>query len=131
MIAIARKQEQRKRRKRTYKRMTARHILRRISMGTLLVDVFEGCVYVRRSPSHDYRELRVDFDRRGRAFVRLYYRGRRCGIMRARLVWMAAHRRPVPRGHEVHHKDRDRENDCWSNLECKRRFEHQEFHRAF
>lgn len=71
---------------RRYGRLTTSHILRRIRSGTLLVDVFEGLVYVRRSPSSDWRELTVYYTPRGRPVIRLYYRNRRRGIMRARLL---------------------------------------------
>jgi hypothetical protein len=64
----------------------------------------------------------------GRAWVRLYWNGRRKQIMFAKLVWMAHTRRVVPTGFEIHHRDLDRRNDRWGNLVCVHELDHRKFH---
>jgi hypothetical protein len=49
-------------------------------------------------------------------------------IMRSKLVWMVVHKRLVPEGCVIHHKDEDRFNDAWHNLECSTDEEHKEYH---
>jgi hypothetical protein len=57
--------------------------------------------------------------------VRLYHNGARKAIARHRLVWMAAHQRLVPPGHEVHHKH-GRDKDGIEHLECLGKAAHYE-----
>ena len=116
---------------RKYRRLSDRGILRRLKQGTLLVDVFEGQVFRLCRRSGDWVELTYGYDKRGRKWVRIYHGPRRRGIMLNRLVWIAAHRRPIPPGHEVHHKDRNRHNYCWANLECLESEAHKRKHEPF
>lgn len=115
---------------RKYRRLSDRGILRQIKQGTLMVDVFEGDVYRLCRRTGEWIELTYYFDKRMRRWVRIYSGQRRRGIMLNRLVWIAAHRRPIPKGHEVHHKDRNRHNYCWSNLECLESEAHKKKHEA-
>jgi hypothetical protein len=115
--------------KRKFRRLTDRQIIRRIERDTLLIDVFEGIAY--RKFRGEWIELTCYFDRRSRKSVCIYHKNRRRKIMLNRLVWIAAHRRPIPRGHDVHHKDRDRHNYCWANLECLESEAHKRRHEGF
>lgn len=45
-----------------------------------------------------------------------------------RLVWEAAHGRPVPPGHVVHHRDRNKLNNDPANLEDRPRSDHSREH---
>lgn len=117
--------------KRKYKRLTDRQILRRIDAGTLIVSVFDGQV-LRLTKAGEWAEVAVGYTpQRRRPYVRLYWRGRRRGIMLHRLVWIAAHRRPIPPGCEIHHRDFDPTNCCWSNLRCLTKDDHQRIHQPF
>lgn len=49
-------------------------------------------------------------------------------ISRNKLVWMYWHRRLVPEGYIVHHKDEDRFNDAINNLELKTDEDHKAYH---
>jgi HNH endonuclease len=48
----------------------------------------------------------------------------------ARRAWSRANGRPVPRGHQVHHIDRDITNNSPENLVLMSALEHQRLHRA-
>jgi hypothetical protein len=48
-------------------------------------------------------------------------------LPRARVVWEQA-RGPMPRGHVIHHRDRDPLNDAIENLACLSRAEHRMEH---
>ena len=52
----------------------------------------------------------------------------RRSIGRAKLVWMYWHRKLVPEGSIIHHKDEDRFNDAINNLECKTDEDHKAYH---
>lgn len=57
-------------------------------------------------------------------FVRLYWRGARCGLVVHRLVWMSHYLRVVPAGYDVHHKDRDSHNNTLKNLQLRELHNH-------
>lgn len=107
---------------RKYRQATDQIFLDRIADGTLRVDTKRARVWVRRGKR--WQRLTINWDSRERyQFVRVYQRGARKAIALHRLVWIAAHRRLVPAGCEIHHK-RGRGKNGIEHLECLSHGEH-------
>lgn len=71
------------------------------------------------------REPRTWHDDRGYLFIRVCWDKRQRGVTVHRLVWMAAHDRVPPEGHEINHRNRVKDDNRIGNLEMRERFEHQ------
>lgn len=48
----------------------------------------------------------------------------------SKLVWISVTRREVPKGFQLHHRDRDTTNDSWPNLLCVHELDHVKLHAA-
>lgn len=109
--------------------LTQKQILKLLKAGVYFVDE-DPCkepggqpILVRAS-----REVGKWFYEDGRAWVRLYWQGRRKMILFARLVWMSRTLCVVPKDFEIHHDDLDRRNDRWDNLICLHKLDHRKVH---
>jgi hypothetical protein len=73
--------------------------------------------------------MRLRRDKQGdlRAWVKVADPNR--WMLRAQVVWCQAHG-PLPPGHIIHHRDRDKLNDTLWNLECLTKSAHLLEHRA-
>jgi hypothetical protein len=82
-------------------------VLDRLANGTLRVDTARAIVWVRLRPRGRWRRLPGYDGGRTGAYVtiRLHANGARRGVMLHRLVWIAHHRKLIPEGCEIHHKD--------------------------
>lgn len=49
-------------------------------------------------------------------------------IMVARLVWISVTRCEIPKCWQIHHRDRNSENDAWANLLCLHELDHKKVH---
>lgn len=111
-------------------------IYQRLRNGSLVVDFKTGEVYSVKPPGY-YRKL-IPFECDcGYLFVAIYKRVKhrdgtftdfRRGIAVHKLVWIAFHKRAVPRGYEVHHKNRNKKKNGIKNLRCLSRSKHRELH---
>lgn len=103
--------------------MKDKDILKLLRMGMYRVDIDTGTLYGQRGRAVP------PFEKDGRLFVRLYFDGdMRRVITLARLVWMAATMRIIPKGFEVHHDDRNIRNNAFSNLYCLHEMDHAKLH---
>lgn len=62
------------------------------------------------------------------ATVRLYDKDKAKTIAVARFVWMSVTRSVIPPKFEIHHNDLNPEHNCWKNLICLHRLDHQKLH---
>lgn len=91
-------------------------VLRLLRTDELLVDTRNGKTY-KRQRDGSVRELNPSPDRSGRMFFRIYSDGKRRGIARARLVYIAKTLEGVPPGMDVDHIDGDNQHDDFVNLQ--------------
>ena len=106
------------------KNITDAEILDFLHTGLLTVDVTTGEVWwggepraVTRAGSHGFRNR-----------VEIRYEGHKRTIYLNKLVYMAATRKPIPVGYQIHHIDEDNTNDVWSNLICVSIQDHLKLH---
>jgi hypothetical protein len=109
-------------------------VLAFLKAGEYTVDPATGTVFGRRG-----RPLRgFDFTKKKDGpvytFVRIYgfYEGRYRvrTVPRSHVVWVSQTGCLVPDGWEVHHRDRDTQNDAWLNLICLHPLDHKKLHAA-
>lgn len=103
---------------RSRKGMTDADILARLSDGSLVVDV--DAATVRTVGTQQNKQLKV-IQREGPGgstyrFVTICRGGRKKKIALHRLVWIAAHGRLVPEGHDIHHVNGPKAGDQIGNL---------------
>lgn len=105
-------------------KLSDREVLGLIKKGLYSVCVKTGVVIGQRG-----RPLSPFADKDGSLFVRLHFDGDwRRAISLSRLVWMVWANRTVPKGFEIHHQDRNKGNNCWSNLYCLYKDDHNKLH---
>lgn len=97
--------------------ITDEEILKLIKTGVLVLR--EDGVYKFHNGRRKYQRLVENLDRNGRAFINVGLRFRKRGMSKNKLIWMFAHRRVIPNGYDVHHKDYNNRNDAPDNLELK------------
>lgn len=112
----------RPKKKRYPETLTTRDILAILRSGVYQVDLESGTV------SRNGRELTPYANEDGYLFVQLYHEQKRKTISVSKVVWMAGSGRSVPRGFEIHHRDRNPENNWWSNLFALHNTDHRKLH---
>lgn len=109
---------------RKYGRIDDRGLLRIIKSEGLACDKSDGTIYrVREDVRKEIPQLPDPRDR-GYFFVYVYHKGCRRKIAVHRLVWMIVERRLIPNGCDVHHRDTDKSNNAFENLEPQDYFRH-------
>lgn len=111
------------------KRLTDRDVLQLLRDGVYYVDIEHGVAL-----SQKMRPLATEQSRTRKGgelalFVRMYFDN--CFIRKialARLVWIAATKRTIPKGFQVHHRDTDFRNNRWQNLFCLYKLDHRKLH---
>lgn len=96
--------------RRTYARLSDEQVLDEVLQGNLVID------HRRQTVRRPGGPCLHSWTRKGYRFVRIYANGGRRAIAFSRLVWMAHHRRTVPEGHDIDHRDRNPRNNRVSNL---------------
>lgn len=64
----------------------------------------------------------------GRPFVRFKIDGKQIYKYKYELIWMAHHKRPIPRGYQIHHVDFNWRNNDISNLQLLTEEAHRKIH---
>jgi len=64
----------------------------------------------------------------GHLFIRLYGAGRRKAIAIHRVIWIVASGLAIPRGFEIHHRNKDVTDNAWANLFCLAKPDHAKLH---
>lgn len=82
-----------------------------------------GLVYGSRDGNCPRYRICLEIPRVGRQRKR-----RKRSIVRSKIVWMIKHRKLVPEGHELHHKNEDRLHDAASNIVDWTEEQHRNYH---
>lgn len=106
--------------------MTQREVLSLFRRGIYTADIDHGIIYGR-----DGRELKQQWNTKENVlFVQLYDAelGKRSCVNVNRVIWMVATNSTIPRKFEVHHEDRNVENNAFYNLFCVHEIDHRKIH---
>lgn len=107
-------------------KFTWEEVLDLIDRGVYRVDLKTGLVFSNRTGREVFG---FQSSRRSQVFtIRLYEVPKFISIARSRLVWMVGTRSPIPDGFEVHHRDRNSQNDAFINLLCLHKVDHDKEH---
>ena len=110
--------------KRVFKRLTIRRILTLFAGGKYRLD-FEELEVLSKRQNGEYAPICQDKCHRGYPFVRLHYRNARRAIAIHKLAWIVAHKRDVPKWHEIHHENSRKWDWQLSNLKLLTKKKHQ------
>lgn len=97
-------------------------LLERLKQGTLHVDfktstfytTIRGLVTIKKTPIVPFGGGR---SRKRYLFIRVWLNHQRKAYPLHKAIWIAKHKRDVPKDYDVHHKDLDHTNNHISNLE--------------
>lgn len=106
--------------------LTNREVLALFKSGARYsVDLVNGIVSNGRGPLH----ITLGGEPKRYRFVRVYEGDGHRLIGVAAIVWMVGNNRPLPKGFEVHHRDRDPTNNAFGNLFALSKLDHDKLHR--
>jgi hypothetical protein len=119
-------------------KLTNTEVIRLFHLGIYEADLEAGVIKKNGRPIYtfiDAREHRNQLRKTGTAppsylWCRLYYKGRKRNISVAQAVWMAGSGVPIPNGFEIHHRDKDVQNNSWHNLFCLLDRDHDKLHNS-
>ncbi len=112
-------------RKEYNKRLTNLDILELFKNGSYWADLNEGVVY------SDHKRAAVytyEGNAEGHLFIRLYSEPKHRAMPVSHVVWMFGTRVPLPDGWQVHHRDKDVQNNSFDNLIAVHPIDHRKLH---
>jgi len=95
--------------------------------GSYTADIEEGIVYSNKTGQPLFTFM--GSERSTAPYVRLYKNPAMRAIAVSRIIWIVATQRAIPEGFQIHHRDRDPENNCFENLLALSDLDHDKVHR--
>lgn len=112
-------------RKEYNKRLTNLDILELFENGSYWVDLNEGVVYSQRIRAAVFV---YEGNAEGHLFTRLYSQPKHRSLPVSHVVWMFGTRESLPAKWEIHHRDKDVQNNSFNNLVAVHPIDHRKLH---
>lgn len=112
-------------RKEYNKRLTNLDILELFENGSYWVDLSEGVVYSQRIRAAVFV---YEGNAEGHLFTRLYSQPKHRSLPVSHVVWMFGTRESLPAKWEIHHRDKDVQNNSFNNLVAVHPIDHRKLH---
>lgn len=107
-------------------RLTNEELIELFNQGKYYADLQTGLIY---SEKTECEVFTYNGSRTGNyRWIRIYDQPKHRTIAVAHIIWMVGSQCSIPKGWQIHHKDTNESNNCFSNLICLHPIDHQKVH---